>query len=165
MKQQIVPKFAHLQYQVLHNLDISINEYFLLDMIHYLSGNGKTWCNKKLNNIAFDMRLSQRGVIKLRNRLIGRKLLIKGIGNRLKTSEKLNKVYFLEETELQKTELSSQKLNLVQPKTELSVSKTSVESYKRLTLEKGNQKNIEGPGYAKARAIRETFKRRISVRA
>lgn len=155
MKNQTeVPKFAHLQYQVLHELEISINEYFLLDMIHHLSGSGKHWCNKKLDNIAFDMRLTQRGIIKLRNRLIDRKLLIKGVGNRLKTSEKLNKVYFLDESKLQKTELSSKKLNKVQSKTELSVSKTSVENNYRLT--KNNRINLEKAEKVKSQ-IRERF--------
>ena len=100
MGKQLAPKFAHLQYQVLHELEISINEYFMLDMIHHLSGGGKHWCNKKLDNIAFDMRLSKRGVTDIRNRLVERGLLIKGIRNKLKTSVKVQKMYFMEEKEL-----------------------------------------------------------------
>lgn len=156
MKQQIVPKFAHLQYQVLHELDISINEYFLLDMIHHLSGNGKYWCNKKLDNIAFDMRLTKRGVMNMRNRLIERKLLLKGVGNRLKTSEKVNKVYFLDEQVLRKSELSSKKVNKVHRKSELNVAKTPVENNKRNTLELGK-------GYEKAKAARIALTRKLAV--
>lgn len=157
-EQKIVPKFAHLEYQVLHDLEISISEYFMLDMIFRLSGGGSRWCNKKLDNIAKDMRLTQRGVIKIRNRLIERKLIIKGVANRLKTSEKLNKVYFLEESPAKKTELSSKKLNKVHPKTEQSVSKTSVENNRRIT--KNNKttffddfKGKESPAKERIRAM------------
>jgi hypothetical protein len=160
MKQQLVPKYAHLEYQVLHELDISVNEYFLLDMIYRLSRIG--WCNKKLDNIAFDMNLSQRGIIKLRNRLIERKLLIKGIGNRLKTSEKLNKVYFIDESSLRKTALSSQKLNKVHSKTEQSVSKTSVENNTEINKDnKGVEKR--GSGYKAALQARNSLVRGLTL--
>ena len=130
-----VPKFAHLQYEVLHELEISIAEYFMLDMVHHLSGSGKYWCNKKLESIALDMRLTKRGVTEMRNRLIERKLLIKGASNRLKTPEKVNKVYYLDESPAKKRTLSSQKQQKVLPKRTLSVAKTPVESYRRLTLD------------------------------
>jgi hypothetical protein len=166
-QQTQVPKFAHLDYQILHEFEISINEYFLLDMIFRLSGNGHYWCNKKLENIAFDMRITKRGVQKLRDRLIERKLLLKGIGNRLRTSEKWNKVHFIEESVLQKSEQSSKKWNKVHPKVEQSSSKTSVENNRRLTLERGD-KNLEGqepivdgPGRAYALTKLEEIKRRM----
>lgn len=135
MKQQLVPKYAHLQYEVLHNLDISINEYFLLDMIYHLSGNGKYWCNKKLDNIAFDMNLSRRGTIYVRDKLISRKLLIKGVGNRLKTSKKVQNVYFLDEADLQKSAKTAKSMQNLHKKSAKTVSKTSVENNSRLTLE------------------------------
>lgn len=142
MKQEIVPKFAHLQYQVLHELKISITEYFLLDMIYHLSGNGKYWCNKKLENIAYDMRLSRRSVIDNRNRLIERKLLLKGIGNRLKTSEKVQKVYFIDESVLRKSANSAKEVQILHSKSANNVSKTSVENNKRITLDNKGKKSL-----------------------
>ncbi len=134
-KQTVVPKFAHLQYSVLHELEISINEYFLLDMIHHLSGNGRYWCNKKLENIAFDMRLSKRGVTDIRNRLVKRGLLIKGTRNKLKTSVKVQKMYFVDESELQKVQKVQPKMQKVHFKSAENVAKTPVENNKRLTLD------------------------------
>lgn len=136
MANRVVPKYAHLEYQVLHDLDISISEYFLLDMIYRLSRMG--WCNKKLENIAYDMKITKLGVTKMRNRLIDRGYLQKGIGNRLRTSEKVNKVYLLDEDELGKNKLSYEKVNKVYPKSKQSIAKTPVENNKRIT------KNSEG---------------------
>lgn len=167
MSNNQVPKFAHLDYQILHEFEISISEYFMLDMIFRLSGNGHYWCNKKLENIAFDMRITKRGVQKLRDRLIERKLLLKGVGNRLRTSEKWNKVHFIDESVLQKSEQSSKKWNKVHPKVEQSSSKTPVENNRRLTLERGDDNFkaqnpiVNGPGYAKAMKRYEALKRRV----
>lgn len=157
MKQQnIVPKFAHLQYQVLYDLEISISEYFLLDMVYQLSRHG--WCNKKLDNIAHDMNVSKRGVIKMRDRLIERKLLIKGRSNRLKTSEKVNKVYFIDDRASQKSALSSGKVHKVHSKSALSVSKTSVENNNRIT------KNYKkGKGYKLALEARQRLAKGYSI--
>lgn len=129
-----IPKYAHLEYQVLHDLEISIQEYFMLDMVYRLSRSG--WCNKKLDNIAFDMRLTKVGVTKMRNRLIERGYLKKGIGNRIATTEKVNKVYLLDESELEKSKLSYKKVNLVYPKSKQSIAKTPVENNKRITKNK-----------------------------
>lgn len=141
MKQSKVPKFAHLQYQVLHDLDISINEYFMLDMIQHLSGGGRHWCNKKLDNIAFDMKLSKRGVTDIRNRLVERKLLVKGVGNRLRTSEKVQKMYFIDESSLVKSADSSKKMQKVHSKSAENVAKTPVENNRRLTLDSRGKKS------------------------
>lgn len=93
MKQQIeVAKFAHLQYKVLHELEITINEYWYLDMVYQLSRGG--WCYKSLDNIAQDMRLTKNGVVKIRDRLTERGFIVKGRANRVKTSVKYNSVYF-----------------------------------------------------------------------
>ena len=129
-KTEKVSKFAHLQYDVLHELEISIPEYWYLDMVFQLSRFG--WCNKKLENIAEDMRLTKRGVMKLRNRLIEKGLIVKGVANRVKTTEKVNKVYFSEQT-YRKSEQSSKKVNKVHSKSEQSITKTTVENNKRLT--------------------------------
>lgn len=169
MSNNEVPLFAHLNYKVLHDLDISINEYFLLDMIFHLSGNGSRWCNKKLENIAFDMRLSVSGVRKLRDRLIEKKLLLKGIGNRLRTSEKVYKVYFFDERELRKTTQSAQKSALSASKSVQKVTKTPVENNYRITREKkdniypqaqAQNPIVDGPGRAFALKKLEEIKRR-----
>ena len=157
-----VPRFAHLEYRVLHDLDISIAEYFMLDMIFHLSGNGSYWCNKKLENIASDMRLSKRGVTVMRDRLIEKKLLLKSIGGKLRTSEKVHKVYFLNESELKKVHKVSSEMHKVPLKSALNVAKTSVENNYRITIEKKDlifdnanpqTPRIEGQGYASAKAV------------
>lgn len=88
------PKFAQLQYHVLHDFKLSIAEYFLLDMVYYLSRD--RWCNKSLESIAYDMRLTKNGVVKMRDRLIHRKLLLKDLKGRLRTSVLYNSVYLEE---------------------------------------------------------------------
>lgn len=158
-QKNLVPKYAHLEYQVLHDLRISIAEYFLLDMIFRLSGSGRYYANKKLENIAWDMCITKRGVTEMRNRLIERGLLLKGAGNRLRTSEKVNKVYFLDEADLQKRTLSSQKQQKVHPKATKSVAKTSVENNKRLTLDYRGIKN-RGKGYEAAKLVAQEIKQR-----
>lgn len=85
-KQTEVPRYATLLYHVLHDLDISINEYFYLDMVQKLSY--QRWCTKSLENCAQDMRISKRGLIKLRDRLIERGLLQKNIKGHLKVTAK-----------------------------------------------------------------------------
>lgn len=122
------PKFAHLQYSVLHELDITIAEYWYLDMIYQLSRQG--WCNKRLDNIAEDMRVTRRGVIVMRDRLIERGLIVKGVANRVKTTEKVNSVYFLDKHD-RKSVLSYEKVNKVHPKSEQSTPKNN----KRITKE------------------------------
>lgn len=141
MSKNLKPKYAHLEYDVLYSLDISITEYWYLDMVYQLSRFG--WCNKKLENISYDMHMTKRGVMKLRDRLIEKKLIIKGRGNKVKTSEKVNKVYFSDTNYNSKSELSSKKVNKVHPKSEQSITKTSVENNKRLTKNKEN-KNFKG---------------------
>ena len=137
MRKERVSRFAHLEYEVLHELEISIPEYWYLDMVYQLSRFG--WCNKKLENIAIDMRMSKRGVMKLRDRLIDKKLIVKGVGNRVRTSEKVNKVYFSEKV-YTKSEQSSKEVNKVHPKSEQSIAKTSVENNKRITKNRNDKK-------------------------
>lgn len=90
-EQKVVPRFANLQYAVLHQLEITIPEYWYLDMVYYLSRDG--WCHKSLENIAHDMRMTKNGVVKMRDRLIHRKLLIKSLKGYVKTSVTYNSVY------------------------------------------------------------------------
>lgn len=93
MKQQeVVPLYAHLQYDVLHKLEITISEYWYLDMIYQLSRD--KWCYKSLDNIANDMRMTKNGVVKMRDRLTGRGFIVKGRAGKVRTSGKYNSVYF-----------------------------------------------------------------------
>ena len=165
-----VPRFAHLDDRVFHELDISITEYFLLDMIFHLSGNGSRYCNKKIENIAADMKLSVSGVRKLRDRLIEKKLLKKSVGNRLSTSEKVYKVYFLDAAELSKSVQSASKSALSAPKSVQKVKKTPVENNYRIIREKEGLNNLEAQNptitdpviRAKARAKSDEVRRMLS---
>ncbi len=94
MKQQTVGKYAHLEYEVLHRLEITIPEFWYLDMVYQLSRDG--WCWKSLDNIALDMRLTKNGVFKMRERLTDKGFIIKGRGGKVKTSVKYNSVYRLD---------------------------------------------------------------------
>jgi|GEM_PF-4391882 len=94
MKQQTVNKFAHLQYEVLHNLEITIPEYWYLDMVYQLSRNG--YCYKSLENIANDMRMTVSGVVKMRNRLTEKGLIITKRGNKVSTSVNYNSVLLVD---------------------------------------------------------------------
>lgn len=96
MKEQTINKYAHLEYRVIHELEISINEYWYLDMVYQLSDHGKSWCYKSLENIAQDMRLTKNGVIKMRDRLIHRHLIEKGLNGRVRSSVTYNSVYRLD---------------------------------------------------------------------
>jgi hypothetical protein len=95
MKQQTSNKYAHLEYEVLHKLEISIPEYWYLDMVYQLSRDG--WCWKSLESIAIDMRMTKNGVMKMRDRLIDRGLLVKGFRGKVKTSAMYNSVYRVDE--------------------------------------------------------------------
>ena len=91
MKQQTeTPIYATLLYGVLHKLDISVAEYFYLDMVYHLSKDG--WCYKSLHNVAKDMNMNKMGVYKMRNRMLERGLLVKNIKGHVKTSVTYNKV-------------------------------------------------------------------------
>ena len=94
VSKQTVPKYAHLQYETLHELEISITEYWYLDMVYQLSRQGV--CYKSLDNIAQDMRMTKNGVAKMRDRLTEKGLLIHRGNNRVSTSVKYNSVYFLD---------------------------------------------------------------------
>lgn len=94
--QNETPLYATLLYDVLKKLDVSIAEYFYLDMVHKLSYD--KWCYKSLDNCANDINISKRGLIKMRDRLITRGLLKKNIRGHLKVTEQytdiaVNKVH------------------------------------------------------------------------
>jgi len=133
MSKQTINKYAHLEYEVLHSLDISIPEYWLLDMVYQLSRDG--WCYKSLQNIAIDMKMSKRGVMKMRNRLIDKGLLKKNIKGHLKTEVAYNSVHHLDK---EAYNLVHQSVNLVHPTGEQSATKNN----NRLTIDKRDKKGI-----------------------
>lgn len=109
------PRYATLLYKVLDQLDISIAEYFYLDMIHKLSY--QRWCIKSLERCAEDMHISKRGLIKLRDRLLERELLEKNDKGYLRVTTKyteaaVNKVHQTENETVNKVPKS---VNLVHP--------------------------------------------------
>lgn len=87
---KLTPKYATLLYEVLQVLDISITEYFYLDMVYHLSHDG--WCYKSLDSIAHDMKMERTGIMKLRNRLISKGLILKNAKGHVKTSVIYDKV-------------------------------------------------------------------------
>lgn len=144
MKQQTeTPKFAHLQYAVLKEFKMSPAEYWYLDMIYYLSRDG--WCYKSLVHIAEDMNMTKTGVVKLRDRLIDKGLVIKNRKGYVKSSGMYNKVYLNEKPAY----------NLVTKRT------TKYNNAVQLSGTKNNNENNidnrvkenRGEGYEKARAI------------
>lgn len=138
-KSQTVNKYAHLEYRVLHELDISINEYWYLDMVYQLSRDG--WCYKSLQSIADDMKLSKQGVVKMRDRLIQRGLIKKNIKGHVKTEVAYNSVYRLDEVTYKSTKNRTTKFTERTTKyngtVQLSSTKNNKENKKRLD-------NLEG---------------------
>jgi DNA-binding MarR family transcriptional regulator len=122
------PRFAHLQYSVLKQFNMSPAEYWYLDMVYYLSRDG--WCYKSLENIANDMNMTKNGVVKLRDRLIEKGLVIKNRKGQVKSSVMYNKVYLTD----------SQPYNLVTnctTKYNGAVQQSSTKNNNRITIEKG----------------------------
>lgn len=114
------PIYATLLYEVRRKLDISIQEYFYLDMVYHLSHDG--WCYKSLESIARDMGITKRGVMKMRDRLIERKLLKKNIKGHVKTTVMYNSVLRSDNKSVNKVPLS---VNKVHPSGELSSTKNN----------------------------------------
>ena len=145
------PRYATLLYHVLKELDISINEYFYLDMVHKLSYH--RWCTKSLENCANDMNISKRGVIKLRDRLISRGYLKKNIKGHLKVTELYTDVAVNKVTQPYKPSVNKvpKLVNKVHPIGELSDTKNN----NRITRDKEAYKKENGSGYAQAKAMRQ----------
>lgn len=95
-EQKETPLFAHLQYKVLKEFNMSPAEYWYLDMVYYLSRGG--WCYKSLESIASDMNMTKNGIVKLRDRLIDKGLVIKDRKGRVKSSVMYNKVYLTDKS-------------------------------------------------------------------
>jgi hypothetical protein len=140
MKQQNeAALYAHLQYKVLHQLEITIPEYWFLDMVYQLCRDG--WCYKSLESIAKDMRMTKNGVVKMRDRMIARGFITKDRKGRLKSSVTYNSVY----------RTDSATYNSVQNRT------TQYTSAVPLSGTKNNNKNNKEKGIEISRAQNPTF--------
>lgn len=139
------PKYAHLEYEVREQLNISWSDYVLLDMIYHLSRN--RWCNKKQKKIAQDMGLTVRGIRKTLIRL-EKDGLLKQSEKGYKTTSKYDN------TKLKKEELSSPSAqkhrNSVPQKEELSSSQRGTQ-YTNNREQINNEINLKnnGEGYKK----------------
>ena len=92
-KQQLeTPLYATLLYGVRKQLDITIAEYYYIDMVYHLSRNERGWCYKSLESIADDMGMHKNGVIKLRERMVERGYVKKSIKGHVKTTDKYHLV-------------------------------------------------------------------------
>ena len=152
MKQQNeTPKYATLMYDVLHALDITINEYFYLDMVYHLSRDG--WCYKSLVNIAEDMRLHKNGVIKIRDRLIEKGLIKKNIKGYVKTTVMYHSVVRQPSKPYHSVTNRTTQYDARVP---LSSTKNNNENNKERDL------NNFGEGYEKARQMRDKLVKQLS---
>jgi hypothetical protein len=153
MKQQTVNKYAHLQYEVLHKLEISINEYWFLDMVYQLSRDG--WCYKSLENIALDMRLTKNGIVKLRDRLIDRGLITKGRKGRIKTSVMYNSVYLVDKESYNSVTNRTTKYNA-------AVQLSGTKNNNRITIEKeiNKEKDFRGTFSPNKEKLRNMLKQK-----
>lgn len=147
MRQQTTKRYAHLEYEVLHKLDISIPEYWFLDSVYYLSRDG--WCWKSLQSFAIDMKMTKRGVAKMRDRLIEKKLLKKNIKGHLKTEVAYNSVLQVDKEVYNSVHKS---YNSVPPSVELSSTKNN-----------NRIKENRGKGYERAVAMRNRFAKKVAL--
>lgn len=90
------PRYCTMYYDARKALDVSIAEYFYLDMVHKLSYN--RWCIKSVQNCADDMGISKRGLLKIRDRLVEQGYLKKNIKGHTKVTDEyiniaVNKVH------------------------------------------------------------------------
>lgn len=150
--QTITPKFTTLLYDIREELGISWNEYVYLDMVHQLSRSG--WCYKSLENVAVDMGMAKSGVVKMRDRLIHKQLVIKNPKGYVKSSVMYHKV-------VQRDTKSYHKVNGPYHKVVRSVPLSDTKSYNRITLDIKQQKTFNKYGIETL----ESAQRRISKQA
>ena len=124
------PKYAMLDYAVRKELDISIAEYWYIDMVHHLSYN--RWCIKSLENIAEDMGIGKMGVYKMRDRLIERGLIKKNLRGHTKTTDTYNKVILNREEQKKTYNKVGRTYNKVIPTVSLSYTKNYKEGTKEI---------------------------------
>lgn len=145
------PRYATLLYDVRKALDISVNEYFYLDMVYFLSR--KTgWCFKALSEVASDMGMEKSGVLRMRDRLIERKLLERNAKGHVRTTDKYESIAIINRGSVEKVnDVKKSALKKSMPaltkSTQRSLSQrvTEGENNNRITLE-NRAKKLWGSG-------------------
>lgn len=152
--QNETPLYATLHYGVRKILEISIAEYYYLDMVYHLSHNDKGYCYKSLESIADDMGITKMGVVKMRDRLINRGYVKKNIKGNVKTTDMYNLVIRNGSSTVNKVYRS---YNSVIQSGKLSYTKNNnrITKENKVELKKGN-------GYKKAKAIRDKLATSLS---
>lgn len=124
------PKYATLLYEVRKSLDISIAEYFYIDMVYHLSHD--RWCIKSLDNIGEDMGITKNGVVQMRDRLIKRGLVKKNHRGHVKTTDTYNKVVLTSKEQQNTYNKVIRTYNKVVPSVQLSGTKNYKEGTKEI---------------------------------
>lgn len=141
MRQEKTPLFATLLYDVRKKLDISIAEYFYLDMVYHLSYD--SWCYKSLENTASDMGITKQGLINMRERLLKKGLLKKNIKGYTKVTDKytsvaVNKVYPLNQKAVNKVDNAVNKVypsgKQSLPKNNNRITKDNINDFKKARI-------------------------------
>jgi len=98
--------YTNIQHEIRKRLQLSCNEYVLLDMIFHLSNNPETkikgWCYASKETLAKEIGLSRQGVINMVDKLIEINLLEKDENTRfLRTTDTWDLIYFNHKDTLQ----------------------------------------------------------------
>lgn len=157
----ITPKYATLLYEVRKTLDISVGEYFYIDMMHYLSHGG--WCYKSLESIASDIGITKRGVMKLRDRMIQRGFIEKNALGHVRTTAKYKHALIANVSGEQSSPAVVNKVPKAVNKVHLSGEQSSTKSYIRNTenikaVNPDEKKDHRGKYSANKERIREMLR-------
>lgn len=169
-----VPLYATLLYEVRKELDISIAEYFFLDMVHKLSY--QRWCSKSIQKCADDMGITKKGLILMRTRLINKELLEKNEQGFLRVTQKyievaVNKVHRSESEQTKSVNKVHRSVNKVHrigvESSHITDARVTRELQKNNSsdnnLEKTQAQLIPGPGYIKAQQLAESLRHKGST--
>jgi len=149
-EQNETPLYATLLYGVRKQLNISINEYFYLDMVHKLSY--QRWCSKSLESCAEDMGITRRGLINLKNRMIERELIEKNVRGHVRVTPKYIRVA------VKKVHPASEQSSLI----EVAVNKVHPASEQSSLIENNKENLIVPKGTSRnSDAIRRVYNRFI----
>lgn len=148
-QERIAGLYCTILYDKRAELNISIAEYFYLDMVDKLSR--KTgWCHKTVENCARDMGVSKRGLIVMRERLIKRGLLERNAAKYVRVTSAFTEVAVYKVHQEQKNTVH--KVPRLVKKVHLNGEKSAPKSYKRVTRDL--EKVVDNAEEAKQR-IRE----------
>lgn len=145
-QENVVPPYSTVVYEIRRKLGITMTDYIMLDMVFHLSYD--RWCTKSARMMAYDLGVTERGVFKMKERLLRIGYLKKNSKGFLKVTEQftevaMNKVHTLPEQGMNKVQGG---MNKVHGRYEQS----SYKSYNRTTkrIEKAEAvDNSESSGY------------------